>query len=120
MWRGMKISGLMMLTLTAVPSINERFHVLEAIEKGLIYVESIGIMGQLGAELELKIHSTKSNKVDVVIPAGTHFVSKDESEQDIFVVTNHHAVIVGHAIVKVEGCCSQLSNRSHQKGSLFQ
>jgi len=101
MWRRMKISGLMMLILAFVPGINERFPVLEAIEHGFIQIESIRIGDQLGSVIEMKIHPKKSNKIQLVVPAGTHFISKDESEQDVVVVTDRDAIVSGHTVAHI-------------------
>jgi len=55
----------------------------EAVEKGLVEITAEGEGGHTGKCLKLKIKNLHKKKLDIQIPAGLIFNSKDEGHQDL-------------------------------------
>lgn len=99
--------------------VTEPIDIHEAIAQNKLKVEAISTGTYNGYSIDLKLISSKLGQQPVKIPAGTHFITKNETEQDIFVVEDQVLALNGKGSQQIKGFCSQATNRSPEKGSGF-
>lgn len=91
----------------------------DGIQSKKIEITANSTGGYSGDCILLKVNPI-SWKGDVLVPAGTHFLSQDEGEQDIFVVEDQMLALgSGKTNFTIKGYCSQKSNRAPDEGSAF-
>ncbi|MDB2697652.1 hypothetical protein N9Y29_00605 [Crocinitomicaceae bacterium] len=119
----MKRVGLFVMALfilAARPQNNERISIENAIKNGLIQVEATSLGGHSGEVIDVAVIPLAKKPFILFIPAGTHFIPDDEGDQNIFVVNDQEEMIASSTRrIKVEGFCSESSDRSPSTGSGF-
>lgn len=119
----MKRGGLFVIALfmlAARPENTERISIVNAVKNGLIRVEATSLGGHSGEVIEVTVIPLAKKPFNLLIPAGTHFLPDDAGDQNIFVVKDQEEMIASSPKrIKVEGFCSESSDRSPSIGSGF-
>lgn len=109
------------ILITFAPLKVEVVDIHDAVSKNLISVEVLSKGDYSGQCIALVVKPKKSIKLEINIPAGTHFISNVDYEQNIFVVEDQMLALTskGEQTFSVEGFCSQHNNSSPDEGSTF-
>jgi hypothetical protein len=99
----------------------ESIDIHTAVKDKLVEVEVNSKGGHSGDCIALSIIPVSDKRFEFTIPAGTHFIAKNNPEQDIFVVEDQILAFDGkkEQSYSVEGFCSQADDHSPEEGSGF-
>lgn len=99
----------------------EEITLKDAIDKGLVSIESTSLGSYSGKCISLKITSNSRKDLKILVPAGSVFDSSIDTEQDIFLVDDQKFIVKGKSQANkfINGYCCQHSNSAPDNGSSF-
>ncbi len=113
--------SLMLLFVSPEPVKEEKINIHDAVAQNLVSLNAISNGDYSGKSIVLSMTPKVKSKYLIVVPAGTHFISEESSEQDIFVVEDQVLALTSSEGQEytIEGFCSQYSNAAPEEGSGF-
>lgn len=111
-------AGLLLLVL--FPSKPATYTLQEALDKELIELKSIAYTEDSRLAIGLK-NPHKRKDIRITFPVGLHFASQDTSEQDQVIMRERNFIVRASRSLtaRLPSYCTQASNRSPRKNSLF-
>ncbi len=112
-------SLLLLLTINCFGQELQRISLPMAVENGSVEVQAIANEKRLG--LNLKLKNNLDQVLDLQIPPGLHFKSKDEGAQDIFTIQEKAIKIHPKqtSVISIQGYCMQHYNYGPSRNDLY-